>query len=152
MDAWTIWLIVMGLLLIIELLSQMMWALCLAVGCLGGLVGSLFGISVPWQVLISALLSIVAYILLVPLFQKWHALSVDKIGREARTGMDALLGRTAIVSEEITPGRPGRVRIDGDNWQVVADSSSDTVRRGTEVVVTGYDSIILKVRPSRGDE
>lgn len=66
--------------------------------------------------------------------------------------MDALLGRTAIVSEEITPGRPGRVRIDGDNWQVVADSSSDTVRRGTEVVVTGYDSIILKVRPSRGDE
>ena len=58
MDAWTIWLIVMGLLLIIELLSQMMWALCLAVGCLGGLVGSLFGISVPWQVLISALLSI----------------------------------------------------------------------------------------------
>ena len=152
MDAWTIWLIVMGLLLIIELLSQMMWALCLAVGCLGGLVGSLLGISVPWQVLILALLSIVAYILLVPLFQKWHALSVDKKGREARTGMDALLGRTAIVSEEITPGRPGRVRIDGDNWQVVADSPSDTVRRGTEVVVTGYDSIILKVRPSRGDE
>jgi membrane protein implicated in regulation of membrane protease activity len=34
----------------------------------------------------------------------------------------------------------------------VADSSSDTVRRGTEVVVTGYDSIILKVRPYRGNE
>lgn len=151
MDAWTLWLIVMGVLLIIELLSQMMWALCLAIGCLGGLVSSLFGISVPWQVAISALLSIIAYILLVPLFQKWHALSVDKKGREARTGMDALLGRKAIVSEEITPGHPGRVRIDGDNWQVVTDNPSDTVRRGSEVVVTGYDSIILKVRALHRD-
>lgn len=147
MDAWIIWLIVIGVLLIIELLSQMLWALCLAVGCLGGLIGSLCGVSPMWQIILTAAISIAAYIFLVPLFQKWHALSVDKKGREARTGMDALLGRHAILSEEITPGRPGRARIDGDNWQVTVDKPYDTVKRGTEVVVTGYDSIILKVRP-----
>lgn len=147
MDAWIIWLIVIGVLLIIELLTQMLWALCLAVGCLGGLVGSFCGASPVWQIILTAAISIAAYIFLVPLFQKWHALSVDKKGREARTGMDSLLGRHTIISEEITPGRLGRARIDGDNWQVTADKPFDVVKRGTEVVVTGYDSIVLKVRP-----
>ena len=152
MEAWIVCLIVMGLLLITELLSQMLWALCLAVGCLGGLVASLCGLDPLWQIMIAAAVAIIAYVLLVPLFQKWHALSVDKKGRAARTGMEALLGRKAVISEEITPERPGRARIDGDNWQVMGDKPYDTIRRGTEVVVTGYDSIILKVRPVNAPE
>lgn len=152
MGAWIIWLIVIGLLLLIELLSQMMWSLCLAVGGLFGLVASLCGASPMWQVVAAALFSVAAYIFLLPLFQKWHCLSVDKKGREARTGMDALLGRHAVLSEEITPERPGRGRIDGDNWQMVVDKPFEKVVRGTEVVVTGYDSIILKVRPVNPDE
>lgn len=61
--------------------------------------------------------------------------------------MDALLGRKAIISEEITPERLGRARIDGDNWQVKSTGEPKTIKRGTEVVVIGYDSIILEVKP-----
>lgn len=147
MDTWVIWLIIIGVLLIIEVLTQMMWALCLAVGCIAGIIGSLCGLTVLWQIIITSIASIAAYILLVPLFQKWHALSVDKKGKKARTGMDALLGRKAIISEEITPERLGRARIDGDNWQVKSTGEPKTIKRGTEVVVTGYDSIILEVKP-----
>jgi len=149
MEMWTIWLIIMGALLILEVITQMMWSLCLAVGCLAALVCSFLGIGVIWQVIVTAVTSVMAYIFLIPFFQKWHALSVDKKGKESRTGMDALLGRRAIVSEEIRPDRPGRARIDGDNWQVRSSSSDAIIERGTEVVVTGYDSIILEVKPIR---
>lgn len=147
MEMWIIWLIIMGCLLIIEVLTQMMWALCLAIGCIAGLVGSLTGLDLLWQIVVTAVFSVGAYIFLIPYFQKWHALSVDKKGKASRTGMDALLGRRAIVSEEIRPGRPGRARIDGDNWQVRTNIPDAVIERGTEVMVTGYDSIILNVEP-----
>ncbi|MCH5239611.1 MAG: NfeD family protein [Muribaculaceae bacterium] len=148
MELWVIWLIAVGVLLIIEVLTQMMWALCLAIGCASAIALSLFGVPFYWQIILMAVMALFAYVALVPAFQKWHALSVDKKGKSSRTGMDALLGRRAIISEEVRPDRPGRVRIDGDNWQVKCVKNQTKIPRGTEVVVTGYDSIILEVEPS----
>ena len=65
--------------------------------------------------------------------------------RAVTTGpsMDALLGRRAVVTETIHPGKLGRARIDGDNWQVRTPHDDSLVERGKEVVVIAYDSIIL---------
>lgn len=147
-EPWIIWLIACGILLITEVLTQMLWALCLAVGCLLGFAGDLCGASPLWQFVLFIVGALLSYVLLVPLFQRWHALQVDRKGKAARTGMDALLGRRAVLADEITAERPGRGRIDGDNWQMVSDDKAvPAIPRGTEVVVTGYDSIILRVRP-----
>lgn len=147
MGIWIIWLIVIGLLLIVEVLSQMVWSLCLAIGCVAGLVASLCGGTLVWQIILTAIASVAAYIILVPAFKKWHALKVDENSKISRTGMDALLGRTTIIYEEIRPDRPGRARIDGDNWQVTTSSNGGFLPRGTKVSVVGYDSIILFVEP-----
>lgn len=147
MEMWIIWLIIMGVLLTVEVLTQMVWSLCLAIGCLGALISELCGLSLIGQVIVMAVVAFLAYILLVPFFQKYHALKVDAGGRQTRTGMDALLGRRAFLSHEIRPDRPGRARIDGDHWQVVASPELGVIPAGTEVVVTGYDSIILTVEP-----
>lgn len=147
-EPWIIWLIACGILLITEVLTQMLWALCLAVGCLLGFAGDLCGASPLWQFVLFIVGALLSYVLLVPLFQRWHALQVDRKGKAARTGMDALLDRRAVLADEITAERPGRGRIDGDNWQMVSDDKAvPAIPRGTEVVVTGYDSIILRVRP-----
>ena len=147
-EPWIIWLIACGILLITEVLTQMLWALCLAVGCLLGVAGDLCGASPLWQFVLFIVGALLSYVLLVPLFQRWHALQVDRKGKAARTGMDALLDRRAVLADEITAERPGRGRIDGDNWQMVSDDKAvPAIPRGTEVVVTGYDSIILRVKP-----
>lgn len=147
-EPWIIWLIACGILLITEVLTQMLWALCLAVGCLLGFAGDLCGASPVWQFVLFIVGALLSYVLLVPLFQRWHALQVDRKGKAARTGMDALLGRHAVLADEITAERPGRGRIDGDSWQMVSDDKAvPAIPRGTEVVITGYDSIILYVRP-----
>lgn len=137
-----IWLIVAAFLVIVEVLAQMMWALCLAAGALCAMTCSLCGLDVIWQVVALALGCVAAYIVFLPLAKRWHERS-DM--RAARTGMDALLGRRAIITHEIRPGQLGRARIDGDNWQVKAPAAKTTIKAGTEVVVTAYDSIILSV-------
>lgn len=145
MEIWLIWLIICAVLVIIEVLSQMVWTLCLAVGCLAAMVSSLMDTTLATQIIVLAIAGVLAFFFLMPVFKKWHKVSDDKEGRNARTGMDALLGRRAVIKDEIKPGKLGRAIIDGDNWQVRAPHVEHTIERGTEVVVTGYDSIILTV-------
>ncbi len=145
MEIWIVWIIVAAVLVIVEVLSQMVWTLCLAVGCAGALIASLFGVDLAWQIIVLAVTSVIAYLVMMPWFKRWHEESAAKEGRDFRTGMDALLGRRATVVNEIKPGELGRARIDGDCWQVKAPGVPDTIKHGEEVVVNGYDSIILTV-------
>lgn len=143
MDAWIIWLLAACVLLLIEVLSQAVWAFCFAVGCLVALLLSLFTDSLSIQGIAVALAAVAAWLLLAPIVRRWER----RNEKQTRTGMDALLGRRAIVTEEIRPGHTGRARIDGDNWQVVAPGIDIPIQTGSEVVVTAYDSIILTVKP-----
>lgn len=142
MEIWLIWLIVAAVLVVIEVLTQMMWALCLSVGALAAMICALFGLGFTWQAVALAAGAVGFYLIMLPWFRKrWD----KKSAHTARTGMDALLGRTATVTSEIRPGELGRARIDGDNWQVKAPGVNEPIHRGEEVVVSSYDSIILTV-------
>jgi len=144
MEPWTIWLIAAILLLIIEVLTQMMWAMCLTIGAIGALVCSMFDVEPQWQLVAMASIAIIAYAALLPWVKRRHERQSE---RRARTGMDALLGRRATVTHDIRPGHLGRVRIDGDSWQVRAPGAGTVISAGTDVTVTAYDSIILTVEP-----
>lgn len=147
MDLWIIWIIAAVGLLIVEVMSQMVWTFCLAIGCVVALVCELFGLPLAWQLVILAIATVLAYIILVPKVKKLHQQALEKEGRKDRTGMEALLGRKATVTDEIKPGELGRVRIDGDSWQCRAPGADHIIRRGTTVTVTAFDSIILTVTP-----
>ncbi len=143
MELWILWLIVAGLLLISEIAFQWIWTLCLAIGCLVAMIAAICDASFLMQIVSMSASAVAAYILLIPVLNKWQDKARSK--KKARTGMDALLGRVAVVTDEIKPGKLGRARIDGDYWQVRLPGGKDVVSRGEEVVVTGYDSIILDV-------
>lgn len=143
MEFWILWLIAAILLIIIEVLTQMVWTLCLAVGSIGAMLALIFGASTISQIIVLAVVSLVAFFTIVPWIKGWH----ENKSHSSRTGMDALLGRRATVVDEIRPGELGRVRIDGDNWQVRAPQVSETIPQGAKVEVTSYDSIILTVTP-----
>lgn len=142
MEPWIIWLIVAIALLIVEILTQYMWALCLSIGAIAGLVCGLCGLAWPWQVTVMAIVSIVACSTLLPRFRRWHARTPT-----SRTGAEAMLGQRTVLTEPIYPDQPGRARLDGSSWQVVAPGITEPIPSGTEVVVTGIDSIILQVKP-----
>lgn len=143
MESWIIWLIAACILLLIEVLSQAVWALCLAIGCTVAIGISFLTDSPAIQAISVPIVALLCWVLLAPAVRKWES----RRGKTAHTGMDALIGRRATVIDEIRPGELGRVRIDGDNWQVNAPETASTVSRGDEVIVTGYNSIILTVKP-----
>lgn len=147
MEAWVIWLAAAGVLLIAEILTQTLWCLSLAIVCAIVCVAALLGASFNVQLIILALSAIASYFILMPIFRHQRHLRGQPDTRNARTGMDALLGRKATVTHEVKPGMLGRARIDGDNWQIKAPGTSHAIPEGEEVVVTGFDSIILEVSP-----
>ncbi len=146
MALWTILIIIMVILIIIELVAQWIWTLCIAAGCLTGAFAGLCGASAGIQIALIPAASIICYLLLIPWLNKWQKNTRKRMGANAATGMDALIGRTAIVTEPIYPGRLGRARIDGDYWQIRIPNLEQTVYRDQKLVITGYDSIILTAK------
>lgn len=141
-----IWLIIAGVLLVIELLSGTIAFLCFSLGAIGGMIPALFGMSVVWQVVFCAVISILCFIFLRPAIRES---SLQLKGKEARTNMDALIGRRGKVTHEVTAyaDDKGRVQIDGDSWLAYTTSHECPIPKGAQVEVEGYDSIVLKVRP-----
>lgn len=143
MESWIIWLIAACVLILLEVISQAVWAFCFAIGCVAAIAVSFITDSAAIQAISVAVVGLLSWVLLAPIVRKWES----KRHKESRTGMDALLGRHAIVTQEIKPGELGRVQIDGDNWQVKAPGAEAVIARGAEVSVIAYDSIILSVEP-----
>lgn len=146
MDALVLWIIVAVLLIVIEVLTQQIWTACFAIGAGAAAIMALCGAGLVVQLVVMALCAVLSFLLLVPVMKRWQKRNEEADhSRSARTGMEALLGRRAVVTHEIRPGECGRVRIDGDSWQAVAPGVERNIPRGSEVVVTGFDSIILSV-------
>lgn len=141
MPFWSLWLIIAIVFLSFELFSQSIWTLCIAIGSLGAMACSLLGLELSWQGLCFVGLTIIAYIGLLPMLKRIYTRNIVNI----TTGMDALIGRKTFLIEPISPGHLGRVKIDGDNWQVDCDDKESNIPVGTEVKVVSYKSIILTV-------
>lgn len=152
MEAWILWIVIGVVLMSLEVMTQWMWTLCLSIGCVSALVLSFFDVSLPVQIAVAAVVAVVAYFVCVPFARRWYGESWKGQARADRTGMDALLGRKAYVTEDIRPGELGRARIDGDYWQVRAPGVDYILSRGDKVSVVSYDSIILTVEPYFGNE
>lgn len=139
MEIWHIWAIVATLFVIGEMLTAGFALICFAVGAVGGAIGAAAGASLEWQLGIFALATLVAFLAVRPLLKRLSAKD------EVPTNADALIGRTAKVTECIEVGGRGRVAIDGDIWQAESNEQSD-ILEGEKVEIISRESIILTVR------
>lgn len=142
MELWYVWLIVAVVLVIAEIFTSMVIALCIAVGAVGGMVAALCGSSLETQLLVMACTMLVAFAS-IPRMLRRFKLDASTAG-EVPSNMDALVGRSATVYfSDHDAGRP-RVKIDGDSW-LVRSRSGESLQEGMPVKVIGYDSIVLIV-------
>ena len=85
-------------------------------------------------------MTLLAFVLVRPVVLKlFHNKS-----KEVLTNVDALVGKHAIVSEDIKPVVGGRVKVDGDDWKAVTADGSP-VEAGAVVRILKVDSVILTV-------
>lgn len=142
MEIWHIWVIVALVFFILEIFTNGFAVACFSIGAIGATIVAVCGGSLLWQMLVFAVLSIVALVTVRPLVMKLFYKKSD----ECKTNGDALIGREGRVSETIDPASgKGRVAIDGDDWKAVSVDGA-VIEKGTVVEVTGRDSVIITVK------
>lgn len=77
--------------------------------------------------------------------RKWIRARLTGTGRP--TMVDAVIGRTAIVTVRIAPHEAGQVKIEGEVWRAVLASDADGAREpGASVTVQSVEGVTLYVK------
>ena len=139
---WTplIWLLVAGVLLIVELVQPSFDGLMFAV--LGGLVVSVLTALLPLQVWIQIILFSLITLLGTLWLSRWSA------QRNPRPGRRRLKDDTAEVLATIEPGGEGRVRWHGQSWAASSLDVETPLLAGDRVLVISREGTRLRVLPT----
>ncbi len=131
MDAWVIWLVVAVVLGVAEVLNLSFYLFPFAIGAAGAALVALAGggAILAWPVF--AVLTAASFGVLRPIAKR-HVQMPPQI----RTGTAALIGRHAIVLEDIDNGAAtGSVRLDGEVWSARAYDDDESFPKGARVQV-----------------
>jgi membrane protein implicated in regulation of membrane protease activity len=141
MMSWIVWLIVAGVLGVAELLTTTLAFGLIAVAAVVAAAVGAFHLPIPLQLLAFVVAAGAGLGFVRPI-----ALKHIKQPPALRTGTAALVGRPAIVLEEVT-GHSGRVRIGGEEWSSRAYDESLVIPVGTKVDVMQIDGATALVYP-----
>ena len=134
-----LWAAALVTLLAVEAGTTNLVSIWFALGALIALIVSLFTPSFAVQMMVFAVVSLLALVLTKPLVRKM------RIRKPASSlGLERNLGRQATALTELVPGQHGRVRLDGVDWIAI---SNVPVSKGEACIVTGVDSTTLTVAP-----
>src|SRR5687768_12727465 len=132
--AWATWLGLSVLLGVAELVSMDLILLMLAAGAMVGFLAAVIGLAVPLQVVLAAGTAVAMLAFLRPnLIKRLHG------GPELRLGHGKLVGRQALVTQDISALTPGRVKLAGEIWS--AEPYDDTL-----TIVAGETVEVLEIR------
>ena len=143
MEIWHMWVIAALILVVVEIFTTGFAVICLAIGALAAAVDAACGGGAEGQLIWFAAATLLAFVFVRPLLVKAFRKSG---GRERLSGVDALKGREAVVSEHISASdNTGRVAVDGDDWKAVSADGAD-IGKGEKVTIESVDSVVLTVR------
>ena len=151
MSGWQIWIVLAALLLVAEMFAPGFWLASVAVGCLAAGIAGLLPIGFLGQTLVFAGATVATLFGLRPALVRRF---LHARGMEVRTNVDALIGKTGIVTKRFDPQtRLGRVLIDGEDWRgtLLEAGTGATLDPGTRVVVLQVDGSTLVVEKEGTD-
>jgi membrane protein implicated in regulation of membrane protease activity len=139
---WAAWLALAVALAAAEMVSLDLILLMLAVGALVGTLAAIASFPVALQVLLAAGASAAMLGLVRPnLIKRLHT------GPDLVTGAGKLVGRQAVVTEELTAHHPGRVKLAGEIWSACPYDEMSTIPAGATVEVFAIRGATAYVHP-----
>jgi membrane protein implicated in regulation of membrane protease activity len=141
MEWWIVWLILAAVLGVAEVLTTTLAFGLLAVAATAAAIVGAVGLGLPFQ-LITFVAAAGAGVGIV------RPLAVRHIRQPPllKSGTSALVGRSAIVTEEVTPLH-GRVRIGGEIWSARPYDESSVIPEGSKVDVLAIEGATALVHP-----
>ncbi|MFC5531616.1 NfeD family protein [Cohnella yongneupensis] len=140
MDWWAIWLIVGGVLIILEMLTLTFYLLWLGIGAVVAAVVALLP-AAPDNFVLQALSGgLVALLLTVytkPLTRKFRQ------SQGFKDAIDDMVGKPGIVLEDIVDGAPGIVKVGSETWSAI---SKHMLHKEEKVRVISRGTTVLEVQ------
>jgi membrane protein implicated in regulation of membrane protease activity len=141
-ELWHIWLLIALISFIMEIFVPSFVLFNFGIGALVGSLAAGLNLSVEWQIVLFSSGTLMSFFLVRPVMKKY----AYRRSGDLKTNNDALVGRQAKVTEEISnENNRGRVLLDGDNWQA-RSLSNEEIPAGSIVEIVQLNSIILIVK------
>jgi membrane protein implicated in regulation of membrane protease activity len=141
MESWIVWLVLAAALGVAEVMTTTLaFGLLAAAAVAAAIVGGL-GLALPFQLIAFVLAAGAGLGIARPLAVR-HIQQPPLL----RTGTSALVGRSAIVTEEVT-ALDGRVRIGGEVWSARSYDESSVIPEGSKVDVLAIEGATALVHP-----
>ena len=136
---YAVWICFIVTMLIIEASTINLVSIWFAAGALGAILSKVLGGSVTVQMCTFVIISGASLAIAWPFIQKYH----NK--KKVATNADMLIGKTAIVTEDITRDKfAGKVRISGQEWSAISGDGSD-IASGEAVEICEISGVKLIV-------
>ena len=129
MAAWVVWILLAAALAVGEVLTLSFFLFPFAIGAFGAAVAGAVGAGTGVTVAVFAVLAAVSLVVVRPIARR-HLRTPPQI----RTGTAALVGRQALVLDEVSDVA-GTVRLDGEVWTARPYDEESTFAPGTRVQV-----------------
>ena len=144
MSEWQIWVVAAALLLVAEMFAPGFWLASVAVGCVAAALAALLPVGLLGQVLVFAASTVGSLFGLRPVLVRRF---LHARGMEVRTNVEALVGKTAVVTKRIDAvTRVGRVVVEGEDWRgTLLEGGGAAIEPGTRVIVVQVDGSTLVV-------
>ncbi len=124
------WLTLTIILAVFEIISLGLTTIWFALGGLIAFLGALAGLSIPVQIILFIVVSIISLLLVRPFSMKYLNNHITK------TNIDSLIGRKVKVTKEIDNiAQKGTVALDGTVWNARSESD-EVIAKGDTVVIT----------------
>ena len=141
-NLWAGWLALAIALGVAELASLDLILLMLAAGAFVGAISAGVGLPFVLQILLAGGASVAMLALVRPsVVKRLHS------GPELQLGHGKLVGRQALVTEDVTSLTPGRVKLAGEIWSAQPYDDSLTIRAGETVEVLAMKGATVYVHP-----
>ncbi len=142
MQAWQIWIILGIILSIMEVFTPGFLIINFGLGAIITGIISLLGIGLKAQLAVFSIISLTFFILSRKIASK--ILSKDK--PEARTNVEALKGKFALVTEKIEGNlSPGMIKVGGEEWSAIGEVDGE-IEVGEKVSIVGIEGNKLIVK------
>ena len=135
------WLILFVVLLVVEIATMGLTTIWFAAGALVAYLSGFIGFSLPVQIIVFLLVSIVLLVLTRPIAVKFFNQERQK------TNAESLIGQQAVVLERIDSIHgTGRAEVNGMEWAAKTDDANVIIEAGEVVVIEGIQGVKLIVK------
>lgn len=136
-----IWIALFIIFVVVELASVGLLTIWFAAGSLVALALAFFDVNFTIQLVIFFIVSIALLIFTRPILKKYVYRNKDAM----KTNVDAIIGKTALVTKKITEHDFGELKVDGQVWSAISENNED-IEVGSNVEILAIKGVKLVVK------